>query len=115
MLGIVKIKTVEYYQKLATSEYYCSSENSVEGEPDGKWSQNLESIGIDSNCPVDSRELEKIMSGFSIDDRKLVQNAGHKKMVVGLDLTFSAPKSVSILWANADPELRKTKIGRAHV
>ncbi len=36
-----------------------------------------------------------------------MQNAGRKKRQPGWDLTFSAPKSVSVLWSQADPEIRK--------
>ena len=44
---------------------------------------------------------------------KLTQNAGSERRSAGLDMTFSADKSVSALWAVADSELR-SEIERAH-
>ena len=44
---------------------------------------------------------------------RLTRNAGSEKRSPGLDMTFSADKSVSALWAIADPELR-SEIERAH-
>ena len=44
---------------------------------------------------------------------KLTRNAGSERRSAGLDMTFSADKSVSALWAIADPELR-SEIERAH-
>ena len=43
----------------------------------------------------------------------LTRNAGSSERCPGLDLTFSADKSVSALWAIADPELREA-IAKAH-
>ena len=40
-------------------------------------------------------------------------NAGDERHKPGYDLTFSAPKSVSIAWASASPELQK-QISEAH-
>ena len=44
---------------------------------------------------------------------KLTQNAGSERRSAGLDMTFSADKSISALWAIADPELR-SQIEQAH-
>src|SRR5262249_55205809 len=48
---------------------------------------------------------------------KLVQNAGRhvgkRKRVPGWDMTFSAPKSVSVLWSQAPPEIQ-AKIEAIH-
>ncbi|MEX2309828.1 MAG: MobF family relaxase [Pirellulales bacterium] len=43
----------------------------------------------------------------------LVANAGRKKRRNAFDLTFSAPKSVSVLWSQATPEMR-TKFEQLH-
>ena len=43
----------------------------------------------------------------------MTRNAGSEKRSAGLDMTFSADKSVSALWAVADPELR-ARIEQAH-
>jgi Ti-type conjugative transfer relaxase TraA len=104
MLDMVRIDGVEYYDTLAKSEYYASEEK---GEPAGKWGEGCEKIGIDTSQPVENSLLKVVMTGHKPDGTKMVQNAGAADMRVGMDLTFSAPKSVSVLWANASPELRE--------
>ena len=48
--------------------------------------------------------LSEIFRG-ELDGKKLVQNAGMKNRTPGWDCTFSAPKSVSVAWSQADKEL----------
>ena len=55
----------------------------------------------------------RLCEGFSPDGEKLTQNAGSEKRSAGLDLTFSADKSVSAVWAVAGERLR-TAIADAH-
>ena len=63
---------------------------------------------------VDSSDFHRLYNGFAPNTGgKLTQNAGSERRSAGLDLTFSANKSVSALWAVADPELR-SEIERAH-
>jgi len=76
-------------------DYYA-----VEGK--GQW----RGIGADKfglSGEVAAKDFATLSYGF--DPRtgaKLVQNAGGKDRVAGFDLTFSAPKSVSVSWAIAD-------------
>ena len=54
------------------------------------------------------------MEGFSpADGRELRPAGGNGTKVAGVDLSFSAPKSVSVLWAVSGPEQRE-QIERAH-
>ena len=63
---------------------------------------------------VDSSDFHRLYNGFAPNTGgKLTQNAGSERRSAGLDMTFSADKSVSALWAVADPELR-SEIERAH-
>src|SRR5690606_889108 len=56
---------------------------------------------------VKAQELHNFFKGYSADGKlALVQNADHKNRQFGLDLTFSAEKDVSVLWALADNETR---------
>ena len=53
-------------------------------------------------------EFQHLLDGFSPDGhRALVQNAGHPNRDAAWDLTFSAPKSVSVLWSMSPPEVRR--------
>jgi Ti-type conjugative transfer relaxase TraA len=112
MLDMVRIDGVDYYDTLAKSEYY-TGQDIGHGEPAGRWGQGIEKIGFTAGQQVNGDTLRRVMSGFTPAGEKLVQNAGTESMRVGMDLTFSAPKSVSVLWANADEELRG-KISQAH-
>ena len=104
MLELVRIDGVEYYDTLSKSEYYADQSK---GEPHGQWGAGVEKIGINPAQPVQNELLKIVMTGHKPDGSKMVQNAGKADMRVGMDLTFSAPKSVSVLWANASPELRE--------
>lgn len=82
-------------------------------EPAGKWVGSLAEKRGFAGEQVQRGDIEKTLTGF--DPRtgeKLSNNAGDEKHKPGYDLTFSAPKSVSIAWAAASPELRQ-KISEA--
>ncbi|MFT6989633.1 MAG: conjugative relaxase-like TrwC/TraI family protein [Paraglaciecola sp.] len=102
MLTISPINSVNYYSDLASSDYYTSG-----GEPAGKWTglgaRYLSLIG-----QVDTNDYHHILQGFAPDGTPLCSNAGQDKRRHGWDLTFSAPKSLSIIWACADKDTRQS-------
>ena len=91
------------------NEYYTAGE-----EPDGVWFNPTGLFGLADGGTVDSGDFHRLYGGFAPDTGgRLTRNAGSARRSAGLDLTFSADKSVSALWAVADPELR-AEIERAH-
>ena len=91
------------------NEYYTAGE-----EPDGVWWNPCGLFGLADGGRVDGGEFHRLYHGFAPDGgERLTRNAGSEKRSPGLDMTFSADKSVSALWAIADPELR-SEIERAH-
>ena len=89
------------------NEYYTAGE-----EPDGVWFNPHGLFGLEDGGKVDSSYFHRLYHGFAPNGGdKLTQNAGSERRSAGLDMTFSADKSVSALWAVADPELR-SKIER---
>ncbi len=91
------------------NEYYTAGE-----EPDGVWFNPRGLFGLADNGKVDSSDFHRLYNGFAPNTGgKLTQNAGSERRSAGLDMTFSADKSVSALWAVADPELR-AEIEQAH-
>ena len=91
------------------NEYYTAGE-----EPDGVWFNPRGLLGLENGGKVDSSDFHRLYNGFSPDgSQKLTRNAGSENRSAGLDMTFSADKSVSALWAVADPELR-SRIEDAH-
>lgn len=97
-----------YYLELANINYYAEG-----GEPLPTWHGTAaRELGLSG---VAQREhVERLCSGFHHETEKgLVRNAGTPERNPGHDLTFSAPKSVSVAWAMADEALRKA-IGVKH-
>ena len=91
------------------NEYYTAGE-----EPDGVWFNPQGLFGLADGGKVDSSDFHRLYNGFAPNTGgKLTQNAGSERRSAGLDMTFSADKSVSALWAIADPGLR-SEIERAH-
>ena len=91
------------------NEYYTAGE-----EPDGVWFNPKGLLGLENGGKVDSADFQRLYNGFAPDgSHRLTRNAGSENRSPGLDMTFSADKSVSALWAIADPELR-SRIEDAH-
>ncbi|MEM7312993.1 MAG: MobF family relaxase [Planctomycetota bacterium] len=98
----------KYYTQLAQEDYYTKG-----GEPPGQWlGKGAARLGLTET--VDDRSLAAVLDGFAPGGKKkLVKNAGEENRQPGWDLTFSAPKSVSVAWGIADHDLRK-QIEQAH-
>jgi len=107
MLTLNKIQSIEYYSDLANEDYYLDG-----GEPNGEWA-GKGAVLLGLRGAIDDAEYRNILKGRSPDgSEKLCSNDGvnHKP---GWDLTFSAPKSVSVAWARSEQDL-KEKIQKAH-
>lgn len=89
-----------YYEGLAREDYYEKG-----GEPPGRWIGRLaEDMGLQGN--VKDGQLKAMFEGFHPETgEQLVKNAGEEHKA-GWDLAFSAPKSVSTVWAVADESTR---------
>ena len=104
---IGQMAAAEYYLESQRSfrhpnEYYTAGE-----EPDGTWFNPKGLLGLQDGGKVDSGHFHRLYSGFSPDGtRKLAQRAGNPDRSPGVDMTFSVDKSVSSLWAVAEPEMR---------
>ena len=105
---IGQMASAEYYLESQRSfrhpnEYYTAGE-----EPDGTWFNPKGLFGLEDGAKVDAGEFRRLYNGFSPDGSgKLVQRAGNPERSPGVDLTFSVDKSVSALWAIAQPDMRE--------
>lgn len=92
----------DYYLGLAQEDYYTKG-----GEPPGEWyGEGAEDLQL--NGRVQDQDLRDLLEGYSPGrKRALVQNAGEVDRQSGWDLTFSAPKSASNLWAVGDDEIKQ--------
>ncbi len=97
-----------YYLELARQDYYTA-----EGNEPGRWfGRGAEALGL--RGAVASQPYENLLRGRAPDGRKaLVQNAGDPDRQTAWDLTLSAPKSASVLWALGSEEVR-AQIEAAH-
>lgn len=91
-----------YLDKVAqgAEDYYAG-----EGESEGRWTGDAAAeLGLEGNVGAD--QLTAMLTGRNpADDTSLVGMAGvpsSRGAVPGFDLTLSAPKSVSLLWALGD-------------
>lgn len=115
MLSIAKIsggREHYYTNEIATSkeDYYTSQKLSF--EPAGLWiGEGARRVKLEGE-KVTKNELRELLKGYTPDGKTaLVQNAGKfdgtkRDRMPGFDLTFSAPKSVSICWAIGSDETR---------
>jgi len=108
MLSIGKINNIAYYEDLASEDYYTKG-----GEPQGQFiaTQGNAALGIVGG--VQDKQLTAMIEGFHpATGEALASNAGSDKKQLGLDLCFSAPKSVSVAWATSSDAQRQA-ISRA--
>ncbi len=97
----------QYYLELAREDYYLKG-----GEPPGYWlGEGAASFGLVGK--VDKEDLRRLFQGYSPEGKPLVQNAGDPGRQAGWDLTFSAPKSVSVAWSQAG-KVHSDKFRAAH-
>jgi conjugative relaxase-like TrwC/TraI family protein len=112
-IGKLGIGQANYYlDKVAegAEDYY-----SGDGEAEGRWMGDAaEELGLEGE--VSPEQLKAMLTGLNpVDGEPLVGMRGvpTKGAVPGFDLTFSAPKSVSLLWALGGAEAGSA-VSRAH-
>lgn len=104
----------------AVDDYYTGSAK----EPPGVWyvgpdasGSRISMLGIEDRQGFqpavfgqqdsDVEKFARLIQGrHAVDDSPLVQNVGSDKRVAFHDFTLSAPKSVSVVWSQADTELK---------
>jgi conjugative relaxase-like TrwC/TraI family protein len=93
-----------YYQE-HSADYYVE-----DLAQQGAWmGGGAEQLGLTG--AVERKEFQLGLAGYVAGQE--VQNAGKENRQMGWDLTFSAPKSVSVVWAGAKGDLKR-EIEQAH-
>ena len=90
-------------------DYYLS-QSGERVEAPGRWAlgaRGAETLGVDAAGPVGAEQFRALMAvqNPATGERLRAGGAGGSA-VAAIDATFSAPKSVSVVWALASPELR---------
>jgi conjugative relaxase-like TrwC/TraI family protein len=100
----------EYYLDTVargTEEYYTA-----EGEAPGRWTgRAARRLGLAGE--VTAEDLGAVLSGRDPDGGERLVAAQGRSRTSGFDCTFSAPKSVSLLWALGSPEVAR-QVREAH-
>jgi len=93
---------------LAAGDYYLQAGERVEAP--GRWAlgeQGAEALGVDGSRPVAAEQFRALMAvRHPATGEQLRAGGAGGEAVAAIDATFSAPKSVSAVWALASPELR---------
>ena len=91
-----------YYLALARDDYYLKG-----GEPPGYWlGEGAKLLGLAGR--VEEQACKNLLAGLWPDGRdELVQGGGGVRHQPGWDLSFSCPKSVTVIWCQGQPEVRK--------
>lgn len=107
-IGKLSSGSHNYYLNLGQEDYYLSG-----GEPPGTWSgAGAEAQGLQDT--VSKEVLANLFRGYPPDGTEpWVQNADSASRVPAWDTVCSPPKSVSVLWSQADFHIRK-QIEQAH-
>ncbi len=97
-------------------DYYLTPDGELTEAP-GQWlsdPETLARLGIDGSAPVDGRQFVALMEGRDPGTGRWLRPAGADgNRGGGIDVTFSAPKPVSVVWALGDPWQRE-QIEAAH-
>ena len=93
-------------------DYYLRDGERVEAP--GRWLAGAEAVGADPEESVSGEQLRALLEVRRPDTGLPLRPVGASgTAVAALDATFSAPKSVSAVWALAGPQLRAA-VERAH-
>ncbi len=108
--------------KMAVPTYYIESQAAHEGyytgggkERPGEWYNPTGLFRLKDGGLVYEKKFYALCGGYSpeLDGTNLVRNAGSEKRSPGFDITFSADKSISALWAITPRAEDREKIERA--
>jgi len=90
-------------------DYYLAADGERVEAP-GRWvlgQRGGETLGVDAGRPVAAEQFQAVMAVQNpVTGERLRAGGAGGSAVAAIDATFSAPKSVSAVWALASPELR---------
>ena len=96
---------------LFDTEYYTGADEQVRAQ--NQWiGEGARALGLGG--AVEQKAFAGVLEGYGPTGEKLAQNAGDAKRRLGFDLTFSADKSVTLLFVGADGETRDALMKAHH-
>ncbi|MFC5506728.1 MobF family relaxase [Bosea massiliensis] len=99
---------VATWNPAAASSYYLRGAEYYLGtvEPAGRWYAPAGDFGLVDGAEVERAAFERLYAGLGVDGKALLRQGGRTDRVPAFDITFSAPRSVALVWAFAGPELK---------
>jgi len=98
-----------YFKHMAQDEYYTAED---EAEAEGEWEgRGAERLALEGQ--VSKHDFEAALNGLDPKTGAPLAQINNMTHAPGWDMTYSAPKSVSVMWALSSPTDR-TKIETAH-
>lgn len=103
MLAIAQVRYPRYY--VDTAQARDTFDPTQPGEPPGRWldTEGARFLGLDGR--VRRADFLGLTQDFTQPGEPLISTS-HNRQVRGWDLTFCAPKSISLLWMVADTQTR---------
>ena len=99
---------IAYFKHMAKDEYYTGKD---EAEADGEWDgRGAERLALEG--AVSKADFEAALNAIDPRTGERLTQIG-KSHAPGWDMTFSAPKSVSVMWA-LSPAAERTRIEASH-
>ena len=99
---------VATWNPAAASSYYLRGAEYYLGtvEPAGRWYAPAGDFGLVDGAEVEPVAFERLYAGLGVDSKTLLSQSGRADRVPAFDITFSAPRSVALVWAFAGPDLK---------
>ena len=94
------VRQSSYYTNQSAAAYYEAS-----GESVGTWLRGHERLGVERGEAVTAGDFDRVCAGIDASGQRLIPKISSK--MLGVDLTLSSPKSVSVLWAFGDEDTKK--------
>ena len=96
------IKSSGYYTRQSEAVSYYANE-----EATGIWLRGHQALGIAAGDAVTADDFDRICAGLDPSGKPLSKPTGAGRML-GVDITLSAPKGFSAMFAVADRQLRRS-------
>jgi conjugative relaxase-like TrwC/TraI family protein len=90
------------YYTAGASGYY-----QADAEAQGVWLRGNEKLGVVQGSAVSALDFDLLCNGCDTSGRKLVKTPKFKRRALGVDITLSSPKAVSVLYAVGDEAQRQ--------
>jgi conjugative relaxase-like TrwC/TraI family protein len=89
------------YYTSQSSAYYTAGKEAA-----GVWLRGNERLGVAKGSAVRPLDFDLLCEGCDTSGKKLVKTPLFKRRALGVDITLSSPKAVSVLYAAGDEALR---------